>query len=89
MENKIFYYEVWNKKVEKLKKEYTNAEPFQHIVFENFISEKIAEKLVEEFPNPDSDAWIHYKHANQDKLGKTDIENFGPISCNIGNNSSG
>ena len=38
--------------------EYTNGDPFPHIVFDNFFNNEILEKIITEFPN------------NLEKIGK-------------------
>lgn len=46
-----FYVEQMNEKGLELAQKYSDAEPFPHIVIDNFMSEDILEKCLEEFPN--------------------------------------
>ncbi|MCB0375768.1 MAG: 2OG-Fe(II) oxygenase [Sinomicrobium sp.] len=38
--------------------DYYNAEPFPHAVIDNFLPEDIADHIAEDFPKPDSHAWL-------------------------------
>jgi hypothetical protein len=43
-----------------LRKQFKAAGPFNHVVIDNFFEEDTAERLVEEFPEFDSDSWHEY-----------------------------
>lgn len=36
---------------------YNNAEPFPHVVIDNFLPERVANRVLAEFPNPQSPVW--------------------------------
>ncbi len=68
----------------RLKETFQCAEPFNHIVIDNFFNENVAHALVEEFPGLDSQTWYTYdnaiekKHAmnNWDRFPKTTYQVF-------------
>ena len=45
-----------------LEKKWSQAQPFSHVVIDNFLPQDIAEKVAEEFPDANSDFW--YEYAN-------------------------
>ena len=65
----IFPYDRWSPLVRHLAKQYKSAEPFPHARLARFLEPETAETLAAEFPRTSSSAWIHYKHANENKAG--------------------
>ena len=65
-----------------------NAEPFPHVVIDNFLPDEILEQIVEEFPGPEENAWTlwgpgdikHTRNRNIEKLGTSNEEAFGPLT---------
>ena len=72
----FFDYQKWEAKLPELARAYREAQPFPCIRLENFLNEAAARILEQEFPKPDDISWIHYKHYNENKLGKTKREEF-------------
>jgi len=61
----------------ELKNEYGFAQPFPHIVIDNFLTDAEANELLLNFPNnSENKHWIHYKHYNENKLGLNTRENL-------------
>jgi len=62
--------------------------PFPHVVIENFLPNKIAETLANEFPGPNEASWTvwgpgNVKNSNDkniEKIGTSDEENFNPFT---------
>ncbi len=52
----------------RLREEYLRAEPFPHVVIDDFIPRKIADRLLEEFPRPGSIDWLRFKEPSGVKL---------------------
>lgn len=50
-----------------LQAEFSLAKPFNHIVVDNFWTPEIAQQLVAEFPAYNSDQWMFYHNALEDK----------------------
>ncbi len=69
---RIFDYEKWTSRLPALKAQYASAQPFPHIVLDDFINAEVAKEACLHFPTPDSGEWIQYKHVNEKKLGKRD-----------------
>jgi len=56
---------------------FAQAQPFSHIVIDDFLNEDIAIKLYEDFPDVNADKhWIYYRHFNENKLGLNKIDNL-------------
>lgn len=71
-------YARWHAELPRLRARYAEAEPFPHIVLDEFIQPEIAEQALREFPGLDSSGWIHHKHFNENKLDNPDRSTFGP-----------
>jgi hypothetical protein len=54
---------------------YRTAEPFPHIVIDNFLPTSVLSELVSDFPAPDSDIWNErIKELNQLKLASNEVD---------------
>jgi Rps23 Pro-64 3,4-dihydroxylase Tpa1-like proline 4-hydroxylase len=60
---KIINKQNWN----KLRDEFESAEPFNHVIIDNFFNEEFAAAVASEFPSYDDNVWFHYKNAIEDK----------------------
>lgn len=54
---------------------FSSAEPFAHIIVDDFLTEEAAEALLGEFGQ--AEAWSHYNHYNERKMGLTQFEALG------------
>lgn len=55
-------------RLDALKEEFLNAEPFNHVIIDNFWQDEVAEQLYEEFPKYDSTVWnAHYNNQIENK----------------------
>lgn len=61
-----------------LREQYATADPYPHVVMDDFLGRDVVERMVAEFPGIASGQWIHYVHYNERKFGKTNRESFGP-----------
>lgn len=66
----------WQAKVSELGAQYRGNQPVPHIFLCDFLLPDAAAALEQEFPRPDSDAWTHYQHQNENKHGMTKRERF-------------
>lgn len=57
--------------------------PFDHIVIDNFFSNKTAEDLLDGFPNYDADIWHEYKNAIELKKTCNDWNKFNELTYNV------
>ena len=78
IEGEIFSYSLWENRLPSLREQYQKAEPFPHVVIDEFLQLDTAEMALREFPDLDSEDWIHYLHANEQKFGKTNLTAFPP-----------
>ena len=52
---------------EEIRARFHSAEPFNHVVIDNFWTDEFAELLAGEFPSYDSAVWTYYHNAIEDK----------------------
>ena len=64
----------WELELAQLKAQYQSAEPYPHILIDNFLFDEIAKSAESEFPDPRSPEWLHYKHYNEKKLAHSSLE---------------
>jgi Rps23 Pro-64 3,4-dihydroxylase Tpa1-like proline 4-hydroxylase len=76
--NRPFSYHQWSGRLPALARHYRENRPFPHILLENFLDLETASTMAQQFPQPTSDAWTQYKHANENKLGMPKREFFPP-----------
>jgi Rps23 Pro-64 3,4-dihydroxylase Tpa1-like proline 4-hydroxylase len=57
---------------------YQTADPYPHIVLDNFLEPAAAEAAMNEFPPVDPDQWTNYLHTNERKFSNTAPETWGP-----------
>jgi hypothetical protein len=74
----LFPYSKWNSELPTLAQRYQNNPPCPHLLLAGFLNPLVAKGVAEEFPAPDTDAWIQYKHQNENKQGMTKRELFPP-----------
>ena len=74
----LFPYVKWNVQLESLARTYQMNQPFPHIRLTEFIQPEVAWEIAQEFPATGTDAWTHYKHHNENKLGMAKRELFPP-----------
>jgi 2OG-Fe(II) oxygenase superfamily len=56
---------------------FSSADPYPHIVIENFLFPEVANLAMAEFPPVNRDAWNTYSHANERKFSHTDPTTWG------------
>jgi len=59
------------------------AEPFPHIVFDEFLPEWVLDKVLEEFPNPGDVPWKEFKQASAKKLASEGDAFFGDFTRHL------
>lgn len=69
----IIFFGNWTKNIEELKKQFKEAQPYEHIVINNFLEESYAEKLHELFPKEHS-TWHKYENPLEVKSTFDNIE---------------
>jgi len=55
----------------KYHQDYLNAEPFPHIIIDDFLPTDILDKILEEFPQPGAIDWQNFKNKSEKKLAST------------------
>lgn len=79
----IFPYSRWQNQISVLRRRYQNAEPYPHIVLENFLEAQALEQGLAQFPGVQSGEWIQYLHVNERKFGKNDLGSLPPALKSI------
>jgi len=64
--------------VERLHAIYQSAEPYPHIVIDDFLLPDAAAAAMAEFPPLDPEKWNNYLHVNERKFSHTDPDTWGP-----------
>ena len=59
---------------------YLAAEPFPHVVFDNFFDTRVVDLVLEEFPKPDAIRWQKFDNAQEIKLASSVDASFGPAT---------
>jgi hypothetical protein len=66
---RLFPFERWDPELPSLARQYRENHPCPHLLLNDFLAPATALAMAHEFPQPTSDAWTQYKHANENKLG--------------------
>jgi hypothetical protein len=74
----LFPYERWLPRVHGLAQQFRAAEPYPHVVLEQFLEPRLAEACLAEFPAPGDDSWRNYTHVNERKFARSDQGGFPP-----------
>ncbi len=64
--------------VDQLHAAYQSAQPYPHIVLDDFLLPDVAELAMDEFPPLDPSRWNNFLHANERKFSHTDPATWGP-----------
>ena len=73
----LTYFGEWTKDISNLNTAFLNAEPFEHIVIDNFLETSYAEIISEKFPAVNSD-WHEYKNPIEVKYTYDNINDLDP-----------
>jgi len=82
-DRRLFPYSRWREQTPSLAIKFSCGNPFPYIHLQDFLQTDLAHKLSDEFPVPNSSAWIQYKHYNEDKTGLTKRELFPPLLAKV------
>lgn len=64
-----------------LQDRFVSAQPFDHVIIDNFFLPEVAEQLVKEFPTYDSTVWnAHYNNAIENKKACNHWDKFSPTT---------
>lgn len=75
LDNVLNYFGNWINNIDDLREKFINAEPFEHIIIDNFLNEKYANQLHERFPN-NFDNWYKYDNPIEVKYTYDKINNL-------------
>ena len=78
MTDSIFPYARWTERLATLRERFAAAQPFPHVVLDEFLAPDAAQRCVRAFPPLETDGWIHYTHFNEYKFGQPDRHRFPP-----------
>jgi 2OG-Fe(II) oxygenase superfamily len=72
--------EALNKVARANRAAYAKAAPFPHIVLDGLFPEEALDRVLEEFPKPESDVWKEYKNYHEGKLETQGEGNIGAFT---------
>lgn len=73
--SQILDLEAYTRQLPELQTRYQQADPYPHIVLDNFLNPELLSKCVDEFDQlNNSDGWINYVHFNEKKRGLNKAE---------------
>ena len=65
----------YKERLPQLSNQYKQADPYPHIVLDNFLNPEILENCIQEFDTlNETDGWINYVHFNEKKRGLNKLE---------------
>ena len=64
--------------LQSLKAQYASAEPFPHVVIDNFLESEVSARAAAEFAELDPGHWIGYVHVNEKKFSNPRTDTWGP-----------
>jgi Rps23 Pro-64 3,4-dihydroxylase Tpa1-like proline 4-hydroxylase len=62
---------------------YNDAKPFPHVVIDDFLPEAVAQRILDEFPSPDSEDWFRWHQQTERKLQSTAELGMGPVTRQV------
>jgi hypothetical protein len=62
---------------------FLTAEPFPHVVFDDFLPEWVLDRVIEEFPDPGDVPWKEFKQASAKKLASQGDALFGDFTRHL------
>lgn len=67
----------------KRRKSYVSAQPFPHVVIDDFLPQPVIDSMLKEFPRPEDAAWWTFDDARERKLGTIDDRAMGPVTRQV------
>jgi hypothetical protein len=75
---------------EQLKREWASAEPFPHIVVDNWFPPEVLDAVISEYPRPEDDIeWQRFNASTEVKLALSDTDQMGPCTKHLLNELNG
>jgi Rps23 Pro-64 3,4-dihydroxylase Tpa1-like proline 4-hydroxylase len=65
-----------NQNISSLSSKFKTAQPFPHVVIDNFLLSKEASKIISDYPQVNDSFWTHYIHYNEKKHGLSKWEHI-------------
>src|SRR5258706_9727644 len=65
---------------EPLRASYAKAEPFPHVVVDNFFDPALLDRILAEFPRPGEIRWQRFDNEREIKLASAAEASFGPVT---------
>ncbi|PSO52890.1 MAG: proline hydroxylase [Cyanobacteria bacterium QH_8_48_120] len=62
---------------------YSKAQPFPHVVIDNFLPENLLDSILNEFPDPSSVDWQKFDNTSEKKLASTSELHMGEATRNL------
>ena len=65
-------FERWNELATELHGAFRSAQPYPHVVIDDFLPKEVADSVADDFAGLSDETWKHYHHYNERKLAITD-----------------
>lgn len=65
------------------REDFGSAEPFPHVVIDDFLPPSVLDAVLEEFPTPEEPDWEQYDTSREIKLALADTEQMGPATRHL------
>ena len=79
----LFDADRYEKLAQDLRSSYVSAEPFPHIVTDDFLPAEVAERLLGEFPDPAKIDWIRQQNPRSKKLSTEVLDEVSPFTYQL------
>jgi len=80
---RLFDGDRYLRQAEQYHEQYVRAEPFPHIVWDNYLPTEVCEGLLAEFPAPDAIDWLRFEKHHSKKLATRGDRQFGPFTQEV------
>ena len=72
--------EYFDRLAEQYAEKYQMADPFPHIVIDDFLPPEILDSVLEEYPSPDKIKWQKFDNKSEKKLASSSEQNMGEMT---------
>jgi hypothetical protein len=79
----LFQEDRYQVRANQLKNDYVGADPFPHVVMDDFLPPSFCEQVLAEFPSPETSAWHRFEKHHSRKLASTEKMQLGKFTCEL------
>jgi hypothetical protein len=79
----LFQQDCYRELADRHRHTYTTAEPFPHVVIDDFLPAEVCEKVLAEFPDPYGIDWFKFDRDHSKKLATRGVDQFGEATRDL------